>query len=186
MAYEGWRIALIAALGVGACQQSSGGTSRPASPRTEAALQDVVAQGAAYAQHGLGFRNPVLTYVLLACFDSYGRLDPGLEDCPGTMIATFAERDQPTGELAFLVLGREGLAGQRTAYGTVISLDPPRCTPSQVLAVAQTKGIHWDRVVTTMLAYAPQSSGPPAWLLKQKDAVLLELSDADCISRTAL
>jgi len=141
-----------------------------------------MSRGASYARRRLGFKMPALSYVLLACIDEAGALDPNSDACPGSMIATFVERDQPKGDLAFIVVGRAGMLGRRTLYGTAISFDPPRCTPVAVLDLARARGIRWERAETTMLAYEPRSQQPPMWILKRQATPLLELSDADCIA----
>ncbi|MCL4756265.1 MAG: hypothetical protein KJ015_39315 [Myxococcales bacterium] len=167
-----------------ACRQSSGSSepSPGATPVPAGSSQQLVDRGAQYARERLGFRSPELTYVLLACIDATGNLDPSLDACPGSMVATFAESGAPKGDLAFIVLGRKGMVGERAPYGSVISFDPLRCTPAAVLAIARARRISWDRATTTTLSYAPRSATTPAWILKQGDVNLLELTDAECVA----
>ncbi len=176
-------LALLVSILVAACRRSSDSAARDDSHTSVPAgsAHQIVARGSAYAREQLGFRAPVLTYVLLACIDRTGALNPGLDECPGSMVATFAESGAPKGELAFIALGHKGMTGRRTPYGTAISFDPPDCTPSNVLAIAQARGVRWDRATTTSLSYAPRPGTSPAWTLQQEETVLLELSDAECV-----
>jgi hypothetical protein len=143
-----------------------------------------VSEAAAYARRPLGFTNPRLSFVLLGCSDTSGHLDPQSAACPGGMVATF-EEDPRSNEVAFVSLGKAGIAGQRRSRASVISLPPARCTVERFFGAAKQAGVQWSVASDVFVGYGPIAIGfatpsGAAWTVKRGDAVLFSLADSSC------
>jgi hypothetical protein len=144
----------------------------------DGAASQFVSDAADYARHNLRFANPRLSYLLLACTDMNGHLDPHSSSCTGSVLATF--EDEPRGdEVAFVVLGKTGIVGGRATRADAISLAPARCTVDLFLDAAKQAGTRWSAASDVFLGYGATASGA-AWMVRRGDAVLFSTTDARC------
>lgn len=138
----------------------------------------LVSTAAEYARRPLGFANPRLSSLFMGCADPGGRLDPLSDTCPGTVILTF--EDEPrVEEVAYVVIGRNGIFGRRSERESTATTAPAQCTVERFLDIARRAKVRWSAGDPFYVSYGPGPTGPE-WTVRREDKVVFSLPDVSC------
>lgn len=142
------------------------------------AASQLVSTATEYARRPLGFVNPRLSSLFMGCSDMSGHMDPLSDTCPGTMILTF--EDEPrVEEVAYVVIGRNGILGRRSEREGTVTTTPAQCTVEQFLGIARRAKVHWSAGDPFYVGYGPGPSGPE-WTVRREDKIVFSLADVSC------